>query len=317
MAYDVVPAVEKTIVNLEALTDEDVDEAIDSYLRKFSIRDEDDLITIEAKYEKAGHERRKVVNREYTEIELEDMNYAEQESIKRALNIRSDAVETIVPLIRDRFSSFYENDIFSSMTWLDPQYWSNDNDYGHDAIETVIQNFKVPLEAAGFDKRKVFTEWRSLRITVRSFYSKESALMLWEKLFRYKREEYPNILKLVELVLCLSSSNCAVERVFSILTLLLSDRRLTMNHDTMEDSILIAGNSRFWTDMEREEILTKATEKYLMKRRRTKIASISQPGPSDSAEAVTDDQNEDEDDDSDDDYDFPPIVFSSDDDNSD
>ena len=80
MAYDVVPTVEK-IANLDAKKDEDVDEAIDSYLRKFSIRGEDDLITIEAKCEKAGHERQKVVNREYTEIEL-DMNYAEQEWIK-------------------------------------------------------------------------------------------------------------------------------------------------------------------------------------------------------------------------------------------
>ena len=96
---------------------------------------------------------------------------------------------------------------------MDPQYWSNDNDYGHDAIESIIQNFKVPLEAAGFDKRKVFTEWRSLHITVRSFYPKESAVMLWEKLFPYKREVYQNILKLVELVLCLSSSNCEVECV--------------------------------------------------------------------------------------------------------
>lgn len=50
--------------------------------------------------------------------------------------------------------------------------------------------------------------------------------------------------------MCLSSSNSAVERVLSILTLMLSDRRFTMNHTTMEDANLITANRHVWSDKE-------------------------------------------------------------------
>ena len=80
------------------------------------------------------------------------------------------------------------------MIWLDPQHCSNDNDYVHEAIETIIQNFKVPLEAAGFDKRKVFTEWRLLRMVILSKAISNDDV---GKFFHYKREEYQNILNLL------------------------------------------------------------------------------------------------------------------------
>ena len=44
-----------------------------------------------------------------------------------------------------------------------------------------------------------------------------------------------------------------------------------MQHDTMEDCLLIAGNSSNWSEQE-EEILIEAIEKYLQKKQKTKIA---------------------------------------------
>ena len=126
--------------------------------------------------------------------------------------------------------------------------------------------FKPSLDAAGFDQTKVLKEWSSLRIIVKSFYRNLDIVKLWEKLFVYKRE-FPNILMLAELATCFSSSNCAVERMFSILTIMLTDQRLSITHTTMEDSLIISANDRNWSNEEREDILTIATKKYLQTQR--------------------------------------------------
>ena len=71
----------------------------------------------------------------------------------------------------------------------------------------------------------------------------------------------------------MSSSNSAVERVFSQLSTLLSDRRLSMSHATMEDCIVIAGNSNVWSAEEKDEILKSSVSKYMSKRRVKRLSS--------------------------------------------
>ena len=72
---------------------------------------------------------------------------------------------------------------------------------------------------------------------------------------------------LSEIVFCISASNSIVEKVFSTLTTLLLDRHLTMKYSTMEDCLVIAGNSSVWSEREKDEILDGAVKKYLKKRR--------------------------------------------------
>lgn len=44
-----------------------------------------------------------------------------------------------------------------------------------------------------------------------------------------------------------------------------------MQHDTMEDCFLKAGNNSRWSEQENEEILNKTIKKYLQKKWKTKI----------------------------------------------
>ena len=83
---------------------------------------------------------------------------------------------------------------------------------------------------------------------------------------QYKKMEFSNLLILVELAMCFSLSNSAVERKFSFLTTLLNDRRLSMRNDSMEDCFLIAGNNSNWSEQEKEEILTKVVLKSTYRR---------------------------------------------------
>ena len=89
-----------------------------------------------------------------------------------------------------------------------------------------------------------------------------------KKIFTYRKKELPNILKIVQLVLCCSSSNKAVKSSFSILTAMLSDRRLSMSHETMEDNMIISSNAKVLTEQGKEEILQNAMKKYLTNKRR-------------------------------------------------
>ena len=73
MAFEVRLELEKALSRLEEMRDETEEEAIDSCIKKFSIKDEFDLVTLTAEYPKAGHERKKIGNQEYTEVELDTM----------------------------------------------------------------------------------------------------------------------------------------------------------------------------------------------------------------------------------------------------
>ena len=76
MTYGVVPAVQETIARLETLSEEPADEqSQQSFLHMFKIKDENDLITAVANYQKAGQERRDEANRDYVETELDVTKY--------------------------------------------------------------------------------------------------------------------------------------------------------------------------------------------------------------------------------------------------
>ena len=115
---------------------------------------------------------------------MADMTFTEMVSREKALQLRAEAIEILVPLIKDRFKSF-ESEIFQSMMWMDPQYWVADRDNGKEAIKKLINVFAEPLEITGFDLKKVLTEWRSLQITAKAYYRNLLLKEVWEKIFTY------------------------------------------------------------------------------------------------------------------------------------
>ena len=71
---------------------------------------------------------------------------------------------------------------------------------------------------------------------------------------------------LAELMYCLSGCNSAVEIGFSILTMMLSDRKLKTLHDLINFCIVLKIKDKNWREKERSEAL----EIYLSKNRRKK-----------------------------------------------
>ena len=82
---------------------------------------------------------------------------------------------------------------------------------------------------------------------------------------------FPNVCLLVELVMTLGPSNSVVESIFSHLTAMLSDRRLSLNHSTMEDLLLLKCNKSFFTQVTFEELIQSSVDVFLQKRRKRKL----------------------------------------------
>ena len=84
--------------------------------------------------------------------------------------------------------------------------------------------------------------------------------VFWKKVLSFRRKEYPNLRLIVELVTCISGSNSAVECCFNILTQVLTDFRLQSNHNTLQNQMIIKSNDKNWSETEKEQLLTRATE---------------------------------------------------------
>ena len=267
MAYEMPASVEKTMDALEEISQACIEDLpLSSYLAKYKIAHGHEN-TLRANFPKAGHEKRKPQNREYIDVHLEQMTDVDFSSIEKAVKIRKDAAKILRPKIDTRFST-YDQEIFGATVWLDPKLWDNSNKmYGNAEINRLCVEFDVPLTAAGFEKSKIFDEWRSVKILQRSLYSKMECLQFWEKMLGFRREEFPNMALLVELALCMSGSNSSVERCFNILSLVLSDRRLGMSHDMMEKCMIIASNDKNWSREEKAMVINRAVDAYMQKRR--------------------------------------------------
>ena len=84
--------------------------------------------------------------------------------------------------------------------------------------------------------------------------------------------QFVNVCLLAELILCLGVSNNIVEAGFSYLTAMLSDRRLSISHSTMEDLMMIKANQSVWSPKEKDDILDSALDHYMSKRRKLQVA---------------------------------------------
>ena len=69
------------------MSDENEDDALGSFLHKFTLRDEDGVVTLVSRYPRAGNERKKPQNRDYVDVEIDEINQVEN-AITKAIDLR-------------------------------------------------------------------------------------------------------------------------------------------------------------------------------------------------------------------------------------
>ena len=156
-------------------------------------------------------------------------------------------------MLKECFQNLDE-EIFSLMKWCNPENWTDERDYGIEEIKEFASHFCIPLSSTAYDETKVRLEWRNFHHYVSLNLPGNEAHVLWKNILSYKRKEFPNNCLLAELMYCLSGSNSAVKRGFSILTMMSSDRRLETSHELMNFHIALKINDKNWSKKERSEI---------------------------------------------------------------
>ena len=235
-------------------------------------------VTLSQTLPKDGHMRRKEENREYSGINYDKLKFVDESAIDVIYRLQDTAKTRIKKCLAERFRSF-EEEIFAHMNFIsDPSNWSSDEITAEiPSLIAVAEHFSSPLSHKALDASKLRREWQDLRITVKNFYPKLKCSPLWKQLLNFRRANFPNVCQIAELVLTIGLSNAVVESGFSRLTALLSDRRLSMAHSTMEAYMLIQINHTVWDEKELKEILDTAVNNFKLKKRKKKMEGQEYP----------------------------------------
>ena len=106
----------------------------------------------------------------------------------------------------------------------------------------VCQRFKTPLESASTDLAKVQEEWDDMVSYAKQYLNlvQEDYKVIWWTLFNaVVAKDWSNILAIVELLFCLPLSNGRLERLFSQLKLIKSQKRTCLQEGTLENLLRI------------------------------------------------------------------------------
>ena len=139
-----------------------------------------------------------------------------------------------------------EADLLSqALTILAPQGWEKTTEvcFAHSAIKELSPRYQVPLEQAKVDVPLLIEEWDDMLDHAKRYLDlvTKDAHTVWWKLFNCPNaKDWVNILGLVELLFSLPMSNGHVERVFSQLKVIKTDRRTCLGENRLDSLLRIA-----------------------------------------------------------------------------
>ena len=267
LPHEIKSHVSRTLLNLDEKLEEigDDDEFLDSCMNRYTVVNQE---TLSGQFIKAGQKRKIAENRESVSVSFTMSDASLENAISKIHRIKTEVIPCLTDTLKQRFVDFSEDShIYAAMSFMDPACWSDGKDYGKSEISLICEHFAEPLSHASFKVENVFTEWKNFKKYVKSSVKPgTNARSMWKSVLNYRRGEFPNLSLLASLIISISGSNSSVERMFSCVTCILSDRRLSMSHDTLANSVIVRGNDSNWTVGERNEIIDRAVEIYTSKR---------------------------------------------------
>ena len=92
-----------------------------------------------------------------------------------------------------------------------------------------------------------------------------STRKIWHSTINFHETQFSNLVKLISLILSILGSNSQVEKTFRTVTNILLDKIPSMNHNTLENCLVILGNNSLWKKHDKEEIIQAIREPYMIK----------------------------------------------------
>eukprot|EP00112_Aurelia_sp_Birch-Aquarium-sp1_P010898 Seg2305.5 transcript_id=Seg2305.5/GoldUCD/mRNA.D3Y31 product="Zinc finger protein 862" protein_id=Seg2305.5/GoldUCD/D3Y31 len=156
MPYEISESIESTAVeldHLEASAGSD-EELLDSNVARHKYNEE--TKRVHGIYMKEGHGRNKAQNRENIEVEIQGMTYSSTGRANAAAAKKATALE-VKRLLRHRFAET-SSELYEALRIYDPQYWSEESNYGVSELQHLVKRFEKPLSAAGLDDKALMSE---------------------------------------------------------------------------------------------------------------------------------------------------------------
>ena len=163
------------------------------------------------------------------------------ESIVFLQSHKNEYVEKVLACLKDRVKVQHSDLLTHILTILATQGWEK-SDNTDAALDKLITHFKAPLEKAGVDIFVIKDEWEDMTDYAKRYLDlvQDDYRTIWWKIFNSpSANNWNNILPLIELIFCLPMSNGRLERVFSTLKFLKSDRRSSLSEDRLDHLVRI------------------------------------------------------------------------------
>ena len=190
------------------------------------------------------------VRKVHLRIKQDDSTYTYQgadlfgytEAIAYFTNHHQKHTDLVQSCLKERMTS-QENELLThTLNILATQGWARDDDaaFGYLALQYLSERFQVPLQHANVDSAALQGEWDEIVDYAKRYLNiaTEENSSIWWKLFNSPTsKDWSNILGLVELLFSLPMSNGHLERVFSQLKIIKTNRRTGLGENRL-DSLL-------------------------------------------------------------------------------
>ena len=167
-----------------------------------------------------------------------------EQSVTILRSHKNEVVEKVLTCLKERVTVQHSTLLSHILALLATQGWEKPQNthLANITLNNFSSHFQTPLQRVGVDTSVIKEEWEDMNNYVRCYLDlvQEKYHTIWWKHFNasnaYKWEKF---LSLIELLFCIFMSNGKVERVFSALKLIKSDRRSSLSEDTLDHLVRI------------------------------------------------------------------------------
>lgn len=167
-----------------------------------------------------------------------------KEGITYLKSHQAEYFEAINACIENRVKTGETEILSQATTILATHGWNRSPtpDFAHTALNAICCRFSTPLENAGVNTSLVEGEWDDMVEYGREYINlvQDDYTVVWWKLFNcVDANKWSNVLAIVELLFCVPVANGHLERVFSQLKLIKTNRRTSITENTLDDLVRI------------------------------------------------------------------------------
>lgn len=181
--------------------------------------------------------------------------------------IKEDLIPAISACLTQRYESLKEP-VIEAMRIADHSTWDlSDPSSGKEYVRTLAKHFDTPLGKHNFNLDLALKELNGIKaLKSGKFKGFKGKITFWQALFEEYQNQFPHFLLIIELCLCLILSSSTVERGFSTLKRHLSDSRLSLSNEKLDELLVVRINVPVLMKLDpayEEKLVGKAIDLYI------------------------------------------------------